>query len=178
MNKPKVLGIAVLVTLALLVIATGAVFAIGLTQGGPQFYTGEENDENGQYWGPMHGRRGGWSSDAPPMHAAMVEAVAEATGLSVDEIEARIISGEHLYEIALDAGLEEGEFFELMTETRKAYLAEAFEEGWISEERYQWMLERMEGDSYSPGYGGCHRYDGEGSPAGNRGTGMGRGRRW
>lgn len=175
MSKTKVLGIAVLVTVALLVVATGVVFAAGLTQGGQPFYPG---DEEGQYWGPMHGRRGGWSSDAPPMHEDMVEAVADATDLSVDEIEARIAAGEHLFEIALDAGLDQEEYFDLMTETRKAYLAEAFEAGWISEERYQWMLERMEGDAYSPGYGGCHRYDGEGYLEVNRGPGMGRGRRW
>lgn len=179
MKKHKVLGISVLVTLALLIITTGVVFAAGLNQGGPMFNTGNENDY-GPYWGPMHGRRGGWSSEEafPPMHEAMVQAVADATGLSVDEIEARLTAGERLFTIALDAGLDEADYFDLMSETRAAFWAEAVESGWITEERYQWMLERMEGYAYSPGYGGCHRFEGEDAPYWGEGYHRGRGRRW
>jgi hypothetical protein len=177
MNKPKVFGIAVLVTLALLVVASGVVFAAGTAHGGPGFFSSQAADES-PYWGPMHGRRGSWTSEGgfPPMHEAMEQAVADATGLSVEEIEARLVAGEHLFDIALAAGLDEGEIFGLMAETREAYLTEAFENGWISEARYQWMLEHMDGDAYGPGFGGCHRDDGQGYPLGGRG--MGRQGRW
>jgi len=180
MNKQKTLGIAVFVTIALLVMTTGAVLAAGLTQGGRPWDAENGDDAEVQYWGPMHGRRGGWSSEEsfPPMHDAMVQAVADATGLSVEAIEVRIAEGERLLTIALDAGMTEADYFELMAEAREAYWAEALENGLISEERYQWMLERRDGDKFGPGHGGCGRFDAEGGVTGGRGPRSGRGRRW
>jgi hypothetical protein len=173
MNKYKLLAV-ILAAVALLVISTGLVFAVGLIQGGPPYWA-EDNDNNGgSYWMPMHGRRGGWSSEAPfpPMHEAMITAVSEATGLAVDEIEARLADGEHLLSMALDAGMTEADFFELMAETRTAFLTEALEAGWITEAQYQWMLERKEGSPYGRGYGGCHGLNEDESQT------WGRGRRW
>lgn len=180
MKKQKVFGIAILVVVAMLVVATGVVFAAGLTQAGPPYSNENVGDNYGPYWGPMHGRRGGWSSEAPfpPMHEAMVQAVADATSLTVEEINARIAEGERLFTIALDAGMEEADFIELMTETREAFLADALENDWISEEQYQWMMERGSGSSFGPGYGGCHRFDGEYFTTGDRGPGRGRRGRW
>lgn len=178
MNKQKTMGIAVLVTLALLLVTTGAVFAIGLTQSGSPWSAEDEDYGYGEYWGPMHGRRGTWSSDEPLMHDAMVQAVADVTGLSIDEIESRISAGEHLFEIAQDAGMDPDDVFELVQETRAAFLADALDAGLITEEHYQWTLERMEDDEYGPGYGGCHRFDGDNQPAGRDGFGMGRRGRW
>lgn len=182
MNKQnqKILGIAVLVAVAMLVIGTGVVFAAGLAQSGPGFYGEDQGENDGPYWGPMHGRRGGWSSEAPfpPMHEAIVQAVADATGLSVEDIELSLADGEHMVAIALDAGLSEEDFFALMTEVRETVLAEAFEAGLISEERYQWMLEGRQGEWEGRGYGGCHSIDGEGFSTGGRGPGRGRGGRW
>jgi hypothetical protein len=180
MKKQKIVSIAILVTIALLVISTGVVFAIGLNHGGQPFYGEDTEDNDGAYWGPMHGHRGGWSSGEaiPPMHDAMVQSLVDETGLSISAIEARLAQGEHLIEIAQDAGMADEDFFDLMTETRETFLAEAFESGVISEEHYQWMHEHMEGDAYEPGYGGCHRFDDEGNTEGVRGPGMGRGRRW
>jgi hypothetical protein len=175
MKKQKIFGIAVLVVVAMLVVATGVVFAAGLTQAGPPYSVEDEGDEYGPYWGLMHGRRGGWSSEAPlPMHDAMVQAVADATGLTVEEIDARIAEGERLFTIALDAGMEEADFIELMAETREAFLAEALENGLISEEQYQWMLDRGSGSSSGQWYGGCHRFDGDDFTTGGRGPGRGR----
>lgn len=182
MNKQhqKLLGIGLLVAVAMLVIGTGMVFAAGLAQTGPAFYGENEGEEYGPYWGPMHGRRGSWSSEAPfpPMHEATVQALAEATGLSVENIEVRLADGERMLAIALDAGLSEEAFFDLMAEIRENVLAEAFEDGLISEERYQWMLEGQQGDWEGRGYGGCHRFDGEGYSTGGRGPGRGRSGRW
>jgi hypothetical protein len=178
MNKQKTIGMAVLVTLALLMVTTGAVFAIGLTQGGPPWSAEENNDDYGENWGPMHGRRGGWSSDEPLMHDAIVQAMAEVIGLSVDEIEGRINEDERLFEIALDAGMDQAAFFDLIQDTRESVLAEALESGLISEEQYQWMQNREQGDRYGRGFGGCHRLDGEGYPQDDRTPRRGSGRRW
>lgn len=178
MNRQKRIGIAVFITIAILVITTGAVFAAALTQVGPWWTA--ESEGNGEYWGPMHGRQSGWSSEEPlpPMHDARIAAVAEATGLTVDQIETRLAAGERLFSIAVDAGMTEEAYFNLMTETRAAFLAEAVEAGWITQEQYQWMLERRENAPYGRGFGGCHQFDAEGGLTGGRGRGMGRGRRW
>lgn len=167
------------VAATLLIITTGVVFAAGLSQFGPPLTT-EDDVPFGGYWGPMHGRGRGWSPDAavPPMHEAMVEAVASATGLSVADIEARLAEGERLYEIALEAGISEDAFFDLMKAAREAYLTEAFEAGLISEERYQWMLERQEREQYGRGFGPCHSYDEEVNLKWGAGRQRGRGRNW
>lgn len=180
MNKQKTISIAVFATIALLVITTGAVFAAGLTQGGPSWFAENEADDYSEYWGPMHGRGGRWSSGAPlpPMHEAMVQAVADATGLSVNEIEERIIGGERLFRIALDAGVDEADYFDLVAEVRETFLSEALAEGWITEEHYQWMQERFDSDEFRPGYGGCHRYEAEGFFPQDRSPGRGRRGRW
>jgi hypothetical protein len=181
MNKQKNLGMAILITLALLVVTTGAVFAIGLTQGGSP-WSAEDNvytdDDYGEDWGPMHGRRGTWSTDEPLMHDAMVQAVANATGMSVDEIEDRISQGDRLFEIARDAGLDQRTFFDLMQETRESVLAQAVESGLITEEQYQQMQNRTREDRYRRGFGGCYQLEGEGYPQNGRMPRRGSGRRW
>ena len=178
MDKQKTIGMAVLVTLALLVVTTGAVFAIGLTQGGPAWSAEDEDVDYGEYWGPMHGRRGTWSSDEPLMHDAMVQALADVTGLSVDEIESHISEGQRLYEIALDAGMDQAAFFDLMQETRESVLADAFDAGLITEEQYQRMQDRTQDDRYGRGFGGCYQFNEEGYPQDGRTPRRGFGRHW
>jgi hypothetical protein len=163
------------VAVAFLIVSTGVVFAAGLNQGTPPL---NDRDEDFQFWGPMHGRRGGWSSDEPLMHEAMVQALADVTGLSVEEIEDRISDGERLFDIALGAGMDQAAFFDLMQDTRETVLAEALESGLISEEQYQWMQNRKQGDRYGRGFGGCHRLEGEGYPQDGRTPRRGSGRRW
>jgi hypothetical protein len=112
------------------------------------------------------------------MHEALVEAVADAIGVPVDEINARLADGERLLAIALDAGITADAFFELVAEIREAVLTEAFEAGLISEERYQWMLEGRQGERFEGRFGGCHSFDEDGAPIWGRGFGRGRGGRW
>ncbi|MBW6466118.1 MAG: hypothetical protein K0B06_06410 [Brevefilum sp.] len=178
MKKQKTLGMAVLVTLALLVVTTGAVFAIGLAHGGSPWSAEDNDDDYSEYWGPMHGRRGTWSTDEPLMHDAMVQTLADVTGLAVDEIEDRISEGEHLLEIALDAGLDQAAFFDLMQESRESLLAEALESGLITEDQYQWMQNRRQDVRYERGFGGCHELEGEAYPQDGRMPRRGSGRRW
>lgn len=182
MKKQKTIGIALLVTAALLVIATGVVFASGLHQEMPPFYP--ENKENvgeDAYWGPMsmhgYGRHAEATGEFPPMRSAMVEAVAEATDLAVEEIETRIGDGEHLYTIALDAGMSEEAFIDLMTDVREGYFADAVDEGWMTEEQFNWMNDHMGGNWEDEDFGGCHRQNGESFPMYNEPQ-RGRGGRW
>ena len=155
-------------TIALLSITTGFVFASGVQQGPPPFGAeGNEDVDGDGYFGPMHG--GIWAQkprgEFPPMRSALIEAVADATGLTVADLEARIEAGETLYEVALSAGMSEDAYLELRTAVREANLAEALEAGLITEERYQWMLERMEARGLENGFvGRCLSPDGEFSP--------------
>lgn len=172
------IGLALLIALALLVVATGAVFAAGMAQSEPP--DAAEKEENWPFWGPMHGRRAGWSDDAPfmSMHDAMIEAVADATGLSVEAIAARLADGERLISIALDAGLSEEDYFNLKDAVRARFLAEALESGWITEAQYQRMLERGQGKFGGRGFGGCHRFDEDNTSSWGRGSGRGRRGGW
>lgn len=93
-----------------------------------------------------------------PMHEVVVNALAEATGLSVEEINEKLTSGETtMFQIASDAGLSEDEITALFS----AAHAEAWEAAGVdtSGSFYQNMLERMK-NRFSNGEDfqgrGCH----------------------
>ena len=161
--KKSVWILVAVVIVALTVGITGYAYA----QGGepPQFSEGFGPGMMGGFHGRggmMGGNSGygmmGFDGEYGPMHEGMVAAFAEATGLTVDEIEARHDAGETMWDIATDAGLSEDEVFELMLSAREASLADAVANGWITEEQAEWMTERMSqmwsGD-YEFGSGGC-----------------------
>jgi len=177
MEKQKKIGIAMLVTAALLVIMTG----VALAQGFPPVGSGENDvPEDAAYWGPMHGF--GWrrtsQTDFPPMMSAMIEAVAEETGMSVDQIVLRIGEGEYLADIALEGGMSEEAYLEFRAEVREVVLTNAVEEGWMTEEQFQWMAERMNENQsyYGSGYP-CHS-GGEDYVPGYDSSPHSRSRRW
>jgi hypothetical protein len=183
MKKFKNFTLALAITLVLLAATTSGVFASSLNQGGQPFNTENEAANQGQYLGQMYGRGGRWSSGSAPqsLRSDMIEAVSGVTGLSVEEIEASIANGERLFAIALDAGMTEVEYFDLMKATRDAFWAERVEAGEMSEAQYQWMLQHQQGDPDSPGLAECFRYDGAGTGDGYgmgfRGTRRGSGNR-
>ena len=185
MKKQNIFWIAIFAAATLLVVTTGVVFANSLMHGRTPFNPETENYqgpfENDDHWGPMHGRgprRGQFGMGNPEMMDEMIAIVSEQTDLTVEEIESRLAEGEHLLNIATDAGLEEEAFFDLMAEVRKEYLEEAVENEWITEEHYQWMIERLEGaDLDNPDGFPCHQGTGYPSPMFN-GTQRGSGRRW
>lgn len=186
MKKQNSIWIAFLAVAALLMVTTGVVFASSLLHDTPPVNPDGEGspgtyEDEYEHWGPMHsrgfGRRQtetGYSS----MMSEVIDAVSAQTDLTVEQIEGRLAEDEHLYDIALDAGLDETAFFDLMSEVRKDYLEEAVEDGWMTEEQYQWMIDRM--GSPSVGNGGefpCHPQTGDYSPMFN-GSQRGFGRRW
>jgi hypothetical protein len=78
------------------------------------------------------------------MHEDMVAALAERLDLSVEEINQRLNGGEIMFEIAEEAGLSEEAFTTWMLQAKKASLRLAVEDGVISQQQADWMLDRME----------------------------------
>lgn len=153
MNKKRNIGIALLITAGLLTLFTGVAFAAATIHGRAVAYSDAQAIAE-DYYGPMggYGSRTDRSVDYPPMMDAMVEAIAEATGLSVEEIDARLDDGEHLYTIALDAGMTEEELDALMDEIHSAYF-EQYQSRWNSDNRSDWMWEHMQEEWEEHGFG-------------------------
>lgn len=107
------------------------------------------NNEEG-YTCPGSGANGAFG----PMHEAMTAALAEATGLSVEEINERIAAGEHHFEIALDAGLTEEELSALMQSVHESV--------WEEDDGFYRMphghMYYQDGEDFTPPAfgGGCH----------------------
>lgn len=156
MNKRKLLGIALIFTAVLLLTATGAAAANSLLHGrGPISGEAQKNYEDDNIWGPMHGYR--WSGDLESGFGMMVESLAEVSELPLEEIEARINSGEQLFTIAVDAGVSQEDFYQMMFDVRKSFSGGVVEQGQFSD-GHQWMFDHMDEFQGQPFYGGCHGF--------------------
>lgn len=181
MNKKRNFGIALLVTAALLVLTTGVAFAVNNFHGFLPFRSEDDMSGVDRY---LYGYRGGFGShmrfdeDHPPMMSLMIDAIAEETGLTAEEIYFRLSGGERLFDIALDLGMRKETYLELMDDVREGYLSEALENGGITEEQFQWMIEhQLDKGSWNQEEFSCpHYYDGESTY--QRGTYHGMGRQW
>jgi len=118
---------------------------------------GRFSDEDGVAGCGVNGQFG-------PMHEYVVNALAEATGLTVDQINEKLTNGDTMLQIAKDAGLTEDQITELFTTAHEA----AWEAAGVdtSGSFYQNMLERMK-----------NMWSGEGSNSQGQGCrgGFGRG---
>lgn len=77
------------------------------------------------------------------LHDYIVQAFADATLLTVEEIEARLADGETLKDIAISLDMTLDEFRVLIIEVRTAALDAALAAGIITQEQYDWMLDHM-----------------------------------
>jgi hypothetical protein len=154
-----------LLIVALLVIALGVVgVGVAFAQGGQ----------------PPVGQGGyGW------MHDYVEQALAAQLGLSEKQVEDQFAAGKPMYQIALDNGIKQEDLANVMNEVHKDAFAQAVKDGVITQERADWMLQRMENMSQNGyGPGNCPMHNGQGVPAGRgqgRGPGMmggGRGPMW
>ena len=179
MKHNETLIFAFVLAAAILTATTGVVAAHGIQQDGPPIDSDSESNILGNgFWGPMNGMGWRWAEDgeAPPLRAAMIEALANETGLSEEEILSRFEAGEFFLEIALDAGLTKEDFFELRNSVRDKVFPEEFS-GWRmghpSRQRFERSPEQAENEGYFPP---CHRLEENGVPAfGNPSRGRGRG---
>ena len=130
----KKLLVSVLVVAALAILATGVVAAQGTTPPG----------------------------DPSPMHQYMEQALADALGITVDELQTQREAGKRVGEIAKGLGFSEEELPTLLSNARIAGLEAAAANGLISEEMLEWMKGRIQqrlenaGDGRGPRHGFMH----------------------
>lgn len=142
-------SLMVVAVLAAILTALGAVgFALA----------GQNTPPNPYGPGMMGGRGGGMMGGLRdedgygPMHEVMEEAMAEALGITEEELEERHAAGETAWTIAQEKGLTQEQFVQLMTEARQNAFAQLVEEGVLTQEQADWMLERM-GSRMQYGFG-------------------------
>lgn len=119
-------------------------------------------------WGfGHHGGRGGhgrgWfgkdEGDFGPMHEPMQAAIAEALGLTVEDLDAAYEEGKTPWDLAEEQGLSEDEFSTLIFDARQAGLEQAVADGTISQEMADWIQshwDEMSEKGFSPGSCGRH----------------------
>ncbi len=159
-----VIGISVAILAALTV--AGFAFAQKPTPTAP--YNG---------YGMMGGRGGGMMGGLRdedgygPMHEVMQAAMAEALGITHDELEERYAAGDTAWTIAQEKGLTQEEFTTLMSEARSKAFDQLVADGTLTQEQADWMGDRMGNmmqNGYGDGTGGCM---GNGINGGRRGPG-------
>lgn len=118
------------------------------------------------------GGMGMWSQrgagEFGPMHEYMEAALAEAMGVSVEDLEAAYADGKTMWDFAAEQGLTVEEFQTVMLEARKVAVKNMVDDGVLSQEQADWMLSRMQNRFGQGGAGGCP----------GMGGGFGRGGRW
>ena len=154
--KKILIGVALFAIVGLALGAAGFVYAQSQTPPEP-FYShgfgyghgrgmmGAFGDYGHSMWGD--GDDGCWMGGDDhdgPVHEAVVSALADALGLSVEEIEERHDAGESMWEIAEAQGLSSEEAYQLMLSVHEAAMEEAVAEGWLTEEQAEWMQEHQE----------------------------------
>lgn len=183
MKKRTVLiGLTALLILAF--VGVGVVYAQSTTPATP----GEGSGTLPPSWsrGGSGGRGGfggmmrGYDQDGEtgPMHTAMLGAMAEAFGLQPDELEARLEAGESMYDVAESLGISAEDFQSMMVSARTAAIQQAVQDGWLTQEMADWMLERMGANAaagFGFGNGHCGNFDGQTSGGRRGGRGMGGG---
>lgn len=120
--------------------------------------------------GPGYGRggmMGRWNQGAAgsygPMHEAMVAAMAEALGMTAEELNAELAAGKTMWQVAEAKGLSLEDFQTLMLDARKAALEKLVADGVITQAQADWMLSRMQGMwGRGGGQGGCPMHGGGG----------------
>jgi hypothetical protein len=108
------------------------------------------------------GGRGFYAEGEGPLHDYMPPAMADAFGLTVEDLEALHESGETLWDYAQEQGISEDEFLALKEVARTEAINEAVADGVIAQEQADQMLEHM-GQGIGLGNGECHDNFGPGT---------------
>ena len=134
----KTLLIVGLVVLALGILGVGVAFAQG----------GQPGVMQGGY---------GW------MHDYVEQALAAKLGLTEKQVEEQLAEGTPMYQIALDNGIKQEDLAIFMNDVHQDAFAKAVAAGVITQERADWMLQRMQNMFQNgAGAGNCPMHNGQG----------------
>jgi len=139
-----------------------SVDGFGPMMGGRGGYGGMMGGRGSFGGGMMGGRWNGTDSTYGPMHEYMVDALADALGISSEELQGYIDDGQTPYQVALNLGFTAEEIPALFNEAHQAALDAAVEAGILTQEQADWMKEHMQYriengfGSGRFGPGGCH----------------------
>lgn len=120
----------------------------GGMMGGYAGYAGSAGATGETWAGHMGGMMAGYAGAARgtgtgPMHTYMVEAYAEALGLSVEDVQAEFDAGKTMWQIAADQGLDDEQVKGVMIQARTVALNAMVADGVLTQEQADFMLERM-----------------------------------
>lgn len=113
-----------------------------------------------------------------PMHDYVEQALATRLGLTEQQVEDQLAVGKPTYQIALDNGIRQEDLAHFMNEVHEEAFAKAIQDGVLTQEQADWMLQRMQ-NRFQNGYvpGNCPMHNGQSGRFG-RGRGMGTGMMW
>ena len=171
MNTLKIAGITVVVVLALAVLGAGFAFAQastptpgggygGYPAGGMMGgYGGGMLGGYGSYPGGMMGAFGQdgdgyqwmddmhqWMQVSGGMHTLVWDGLAEALGLTPDQLSTELASGKTLAQIAETQGVSQEQMADTLEASVRAGLDQAVADGTLTQEQADWMLNHMEGN--------------------------------
>jgi hypothetical protein len=98
------------------------------------------------------------------MHTYMLAAIAEAFGMTAEDLQAALSAGKTMWDVAEEQGITQERFSELMLTSRTNALNRAVEDGVITQEQADWMITRMaqmQANGYGPG--NCPMQGGQGA---------------
>jgi len=146
----KTLLIVAVIVLALAILGVGVVYAQGVQ--------------------PPGGQAGyGW------MHDYVEQALAAKLGLTEEQVEDQLAAGKPMYQIALDKGITQENLANFMNDVHADAFAKAVQDGVVTQEQADWMLQRMQNRNQNGfGPGNCPMNNGQ-SGTFQRGRGMGSG---
>ncbi|MFH2040585.1 MAG: hypothetical protein ABIJ65_14225 [Chloroflexota bacterium] len=157
--------IAVILVVAVAAVTFGAVGMVYAQAPTPQAPVDGTGYGYGMMGAGMRGRMGQnefAGTGEGVLHDALIAVFAEELGVSVEDLNASLLSGETLADIAFEKGLTVDEFQALMTDARAQAVAQAVSDGTLTQEQADWMAQR-----------GGGRMMGAGRGQGMRGTGQG-----
>ncbi|OGO41452.1 MAG: hypothetical protein A2W36_01770, partial [Chloroflexi bacterium RBG_16_58_14] len=150
----KLMLVSLIVIVAVLVLGTAG-YAYAQTQqpnsgsyGQGMMGGGYGNDRRGGpgMMGGGYGIMGGYDDDGDgygPMHDYMLQGFADAFGLTVEELQAKLDAGETMYSLAEAQGMTLEQFRELMIQVRTDALTQMVADGVITQAQADWMLDHM-----------------------------------
>lgn len=106
--------------------------------------------------GNFAGMRGGYiSGEEGPNHDYMIDVFAEAIGLSPEEVETRLASGETMWQIVESEGVAMEEFGEIMSQVHSDFIQQALDDGTLTQEHADFMASHRAAGGFGQGFGDC-----------------------